>query len=88
MNTFIEKNKKFLKFYHVVLRLSGWFFLTSGLSGYVVTFIIIHNLGSEYVGSKYDKVVASASLSFMLWGLLGLGIAQLIRYLFAPDCKP
>jgi hypothetical protein len=87
MNTFIEKNKEFLKFYHAALRLSGWILLTLGLCGFGITILIAKNLGPAVLGVITLNTPLS-SLDFILFGLLGLGIAQLIRYLFDCDYKP
>ncbi len=86
MNSFIEKNKKFLKFYYAALRLSGWFLLTLGLGGYGITLLIVQNLGVKAMGIASLNMPIS-SLDFIFFGLLGLGIAQLIRYLFDENCK-
>jgi len=87
MNTFIEKNRKFLKFYHVALRLSGWILLTLGLCSYGIAILIARNLGPTVLGVTALNMPLS-SLDLILFGLLGLGIAQLIHYLFDCDCKP
>jgi len=84
---FIESNKKFLKFYYAALRLSGWILLTLGLCSYGITILIARNLGPTALGVTALNMPLK-SLEFILFGLLGLGIAQLIRYLFDCDCKP
>ena len=82
MNNFIEQHKKFLKFYHVALRLSGWILLTLGIgvSGFY-TFLIVRNIGINKVGIISLVRILWFYLDFILLGLLGLGLAQLIRYL-------
>jgi hypothetical protein len=81
MNSFIEKNKKLLRFYHAALRLAGWLLLTLGLSSYVIVFILARNLGSQsFVATVINLPLKS--LHLILFGILGLGIAQLILYLF------
>ncbi len=87
MNEFIEKNKKLLKFYHIALRLSGWLHLILGLCGYGFLIILARNLPSENLVISAFKILSRAS-SLILFGLLGLGIAQLIRYLYDRNYKP
>ncbi len=87
MNAFIEKNKKLLKFYCIALRLSGWLLLTIGLCSYAITIVMVGTLGMQ------SFEVASVNmplqpLYLIPFGLLGLGIAQLIRYLADYDSKP
>ena len=86
MNTFIEKNRKLLKFYYAAIRLSGWVLLTLGSGMYVIFLLITRNLGLSGLDST-SLNTSLKSLEFILFGLLGLGIAQLIRYLTYPDFK-
>ena len=87
MNTFIEKNRTWLKFYHAALRLSGWLLLTLGVCSFGITMILSRNLEVEAFAVTAINMPLGSS-EFILFGLLGLGIAQLIRYLFNPDCQP
>lgn len=88
MNTFIEKNKKWLKFYHAALRLSGWIFLTLGIGGFgICTLLIVLNIGINKVSIDFLLEKSSHHFDIILLGLLGLGIAQLIRYLVDDECK-
>ncbi len=86
-STFIENNKKFLKFYYAALRLSGWILLTLGLCGSCIAILIARNLGPTALGVTALNMPLKSS-EFILFGLLGLGIAQLIRCIFDCDCKP
>ncbi len=87
MNTFIEKNRTWLKFYHAALRLAGWLLLTLGVCSFGITMILVRNLGVEAFAVTAMNMPLRSS-EFILFGLLGLGIAQLIRYLFDSDCQP
>lgn len=87
MNTFIQKNKKLLKFYYTSLRLSGWILLTLGVSSYAITIVLVRNLGTKAFGVTAVNMPLR-SLHLILFGLLGLGIAQLIQYLFDSESKP
>jgi len=83
MNEFIEKNKTLLKFYYTALRLSGWILLTLAVCGYVGVF------GINFVrkmGFGYGPIKSCSHL--ILLGILGLGIAQLIKYLYSEKPKP
>ena len=87
MNEFIEKNKKLLKFYHTALQLSGWLYLILGLCGYGGIIILARTIGSKaFESTALNTSFRSSSL--ILFGLLGLGIAQLIRYLYDRNYKP
>lgn len=85
MNTFIEQHKSFLKFYYGAIRLSGWILLTLGLGGVVISLIIVRNLGATAQGIASINMPLTSG--FILFGLLGLGIGQLIRYMVDPDCR-
>ena len=87
MKTFIEKNRKLFKFYYTALRLSGWILLTLGICSFGITMILVNNLGLKAFAVTRINIPLT-SLEFILFGLLGLGIAQLIRYLFDNDYKP
>lgn len=87
MKTFIEKYKKLLKFYHIALRLSGWLLLILGICSYGIKLILVKNLGASTMGIMALNMPLG-SFDFILFGLLGLGIAQLIRYLFDSECSP
>lgn len=87
MNTFIETHKPFFKFYYAALRLSGWLLLTLGLCGTGIVLLMARNLGPTALGIATINTDMN-SLEFILFGLLGLGIAQLIRYLLETDAEP
>ena len=86
MNTFIKKNEKFLKFYYIALRLSAWILLTLGISSFAITMILARNLGpSAFAVTAINMPLRS--LHLILFGILGLGIAQLIKYLYNDTSK-
>ncbi len=86
MKTFIENYKKLLQFYDAALRLSGWLLLTLGFCSFIITMIMVRILGIHAFAVTAINMPLKPS-EFILFGLLGLGIAQLIRYLLT-DCKP
>ena len=61
--------------------------MTLGLGSFGITMLILRNLGPEIFAVTTINMPLR-SLEFILFGLLGLGIAQLIRYLFDSDCNP
>lgn len=87
MNKFIEQNKKLLKFYCTALRLSGWILLTLGLCSFASSIIILRYFGI----TAFATFTINAPLRFLpliLFGILGLGIAQLIQYCFNSKAQP
>lgn len=82
MNTFVEKHKRLFFFYYAAIRLSAWFLLTLGCGGFILSVTI----AKMAAGSA--AVARETSSEFILFGFLGLGIAQVIRYLIKPDCPP
>ena len=87
MNTFIKKYRTLFKFYYIALRLSGWLLLTLGICSFGITMILVNNLELKAFAVTTINMPLRSS-EFILFGFLGLGIAQLIRYLFDSDCKP
>ncbi len=87
MNTFIENNKQFFKFYYAALRLSGWLLLILGFCSTGITMLLARMFRPEVFAIAVINMPL-IPLDFILFGLLGLGIAQLIRYLFDSDLKP
>ena len=91
IQTFIEENKKLLRFYYWAMRIGGWVFLalvflvTAGNS-----VALASRLGDWQEFNRYlqhDVPWGTFSKGLPI-GLLALGIAQLIRYLLKTDHKP
>ncbi len=81
MNTFIEKNKGLLKFYCVAARIIGWVLLiTAGIRTVEIL--------SGYSSFSIPFVMPITFLIRILIGLVVLGVAQFIRYLFETEYKP
>ena len=80
MNAFIQKNKKLLKFYYTALRLSGWSLLSLGVFSIPISLIFVRFLDPKSIGAISIMAPLRTS-NLILFGILGLGIAQLIRYL-------
>ena len=84
MDTFIEKNEKLLRFYSVALRLSGWFLFQFSICSSVIFIVLARNYDAEAM----LRLTFSGSLTIMTLGLFGIGLSQLVRYLFDSDYKP
>lgn len=85
MNTFIERNKGLLKFYCVAARIIGWALLITAATWTVSTL-------SEYSRSSFPFITSITIFITIfiriLVGLVVLGVAQFIRYLFETEYKP
>ncbi len=81
MNEFIERNRWLLKFYCVAARIIGWALLfTAGT--WTVSIL------SGYSRSSMPFVTSISIFIRILVGLVVLGVAQFIRYLFETEYKP
>ena len=87
MNTFIQENRKLLKFYHIALLLAGWVLLILGVSYYPITIFLI---GDSFFEAHpiFRLSMVGASFQLVAVGFLGFGIAQLIQFLFDRRPKP
>ncbi len=87
MNTFIKKNEKFLKCSFAALRFSGWFLLVFGLYCPVISIVLLRNY-KPGISEEMSITMLLIYLTLMFFGLLGIGLAQLIRYLLDSNYKP
>ena len=85
INEFIEKNKKLLRTYCIATRIIGWALLitaatwtVSNLSGY----------SSSSMPFATSITIFITIFIRILFGLVVLGVAQFIRYLFETEYKP
>ncbi len=88
MNEFIEKNRALLKLYCIAAQIIGWVLLPGGC-----IWIILFLSGprqSDIVerGDALLYALSSMLYDFMFTGLIALGLAQFIRYLFENTSKP
>ena len=88
MNEFIEKNRALLKLYCIAAQIIGWVLLPGGC-----IWIILFLSGprqSDIVarGDALLYALSSMLYDFMFPGLIALGLAQFIRYLFGSEHKP
>ncbi|MBA7484312.1 hypothetical protein ES707_19837 [subsurface metagenome] len=88
MNEFIEKNRRLLHFYYIAARTIGWLLLiiavvvavVKALSGFEADDL----LRSLMIYGLYQQL----AVSFVLLGLILLGLAQFVRYLYEKDYQP
>ena len=81
MNEFIEKNKGLLRTYCVAARIIGWVLLITAGTWTVSTL-------SGYSSFSLPFVMPITIFIRILVGLVILGVAQFIRYLFETEYKP
>ena len=85
MNEFIEQNKRLLRSYCVVAQIIGWVLL-------IVPAIasVVENLGISTTGEPMFILYAVLALlsNYMLLGVVVLGVAQFMRYLFETRYQP
>ena len=91
IQTFIEKNRKWLLFYYWAARIGGWMFLALAflaMAGHSVALASRVTDWPEFC-RYYQHDVPWGTFSIGLpTGLLALGIAQLIKYLLETDHRP
>ena len=91
IQTFIEKNRKLLRFYYWVMRVGGWMFLGLALlaaAGHSVALASRISDWDEFTRYFQFDVPWGMFTNGLPTGLLVLGMAQLIRYLLRTDQKP
>ncbi len=86
MNTFIKENERFLRICFSALRISGWLLLVISLCSPVVSIVLLRNYESGIEQVIITWLLIGFSLMFL--GLLGIGLAQLIRYLLDSNYRP
>ncbi len=87
MNEFIKKNKRLLKIYCVTARIIGWTIL---IAVGVWIALILAGLGGGNQESKgfLLRSVPAFIFAYMLPGLITLGVAQFMQYLFEREYRP
>ena len=75
MNSFIEKNKRLLKFYYILSQIIGWSVLVK--VGIDVTFVLI-----GYRRNSNNIALAMSLIYPLLLGFIALGVGRFIRYLY------
>ena len=87
MNTFIENNKPWLKLYCTTARIVGWGILIIAGAGTIFQILVTNILFGDHTIPYRLSVVKSVLFDGVLPGIIVLGIAQFIRYLFESEYK-
>ena len=84
IQTFIEKNRKLLRTYCIAAQITGWLIMVLGitvLGGFIIRQAQIGF--SQVISVEWAvRIFQRSGLFIIATGLLSLGTAQLIRYLF------
>ncbi len=84
MNEFVEENKGLLKVYCIAALIVGWLLLLGGFVWFFLFVSVSQRLESI---ENFLYLLSSYTFDFFLLGLLTLGAAQFIRYLFDREYK-
>jgi len=89
MNAFIEKNRRLLKIYCVAARTIGWVLLiVAAVVAVVKLFSGFSEVDDRFRSYMLYLLCQQLTLSFVLLGLVLLGLAQFVRYLSENDYQP
>ena len=88
MNTFIENNRPWLKLYCTTARIVGLVILILAGAGAIFQILAMNILFGDHTIPYRLFVVKSVLFDGVLPGIIVLGIAQFIRYLFESEYKP
>lgn len=87
MNEFIEKNRRLLQIYHLAAKIIGWVLIAMAPIFIVVQFLALKGI-DEHHSYLMLLPIRDAILSYMFLGLIILGIARFIRYLYEEQSQP
>ncbi|MBN2591766.1 MAG: hypothetical protein JXA96_18005 [Sedimentisphaerales bacterium] len=88
MNEFIQKNRSLLKFYHIAAKIIGWVLI--GITP-IYAFIWFKSLSTGLEENYTFHLLQSIYIlivSFLCFGLIVLGVARFIKYLYSEDSRP
>ena len=88
MNAFIEKNRRLLKIYCIAARTIGWVLLITAVVFAVVKLFSGFSVDEQHRSYMLYLLYQQLTLSFVLLGLVLLGLAQFVRYLSESDYQP
>ena len=90
IQTFIEQNRRLLKFYYIATRIIGWLIMLLGIMVFLGFINTQGQIGwSQLISAKwFVKIFQRSGIFIICTGLLSLGAAQLIRYLFDSESQP
>lgn len=84
MNAFIKQNEKLLKFYYLAALVIGWLIIILGCSGILIVLVKLCQVGwgQSFSIPGAQGVFVRSWYRLIATGLISLGVAQFIRYLF------
>jgi hypothetical protein len=89
MVQFIEKHRRLLQAYCLIARILGWFLI---LGGVFWVALVRRNMvgGLPHIPDilKISYALQAVILNFVFLGLVALGVAQFIKYVFAREDQP
>jgi len=88
MNEFIEKNRPLLRSYHVGARIIGWLLLIGVIVVPIVQPLSGLSLNSERRSLSIYLSIEQIIQGYLLLGLVLLGLAQFVRYLYDSEYRP
>ena len=88
MNEFIEKNIRLLEFYHFSAQIIGWILI--GITPFFTIVLILLRSPRPTDIDSYLLLLSirSGVVNFLFIGLILLGIARFIRYLYSEEQQP
>ncbi|MHC4558657.1 MAG: hypothetical protein ACYTFW_14450 [Planctomycetota bacterium] len=88
MNEFIKKNKSLLRSYRLITRIIGWMLLIVALVIAVVKLLSGFDMDDQLRFYMIYRLIQGLVLSYVLLGLILLGLAQFVRYLYQSEYQP
>ena len=88
MNEFVEKNKSLLRSYCLITRIIGWLLLVITLVVAVVKSFSGFEVDDQLGFYMTYRLFQELALRYVLLGLILLGLAQFVRYLYENEYQP
>jgi len=88
MIEFIKKNRRLLNFYYIAARTIGWLLLIIAVVVAVVKLLSGFEVDEQLRFHIIYRHCQQLAVSFVLLGLVLLGLAQFVRYLYENDYQP
>lgn len=88
MIEFIKKNRRLLNFYYITARTIGWLLLIIAVVVAVVKLLSGFEVDEQLRFHMIYRHCQQLAVSFVLLGLVLLGLAQFVRYLYENDYQP
>ena len=85
MNEFVEKNKSLLRSYCLITRIIGWLLLVIALVVAVVKSFSGFEVDDQLGFYMTYRLFQELALRYVLLGLILLGLAQFVRYLYESE---